>query len=102
GGELFASGGGQLVELGPAVGVGNAPPGAHELLLLETVQRLIERSALDGDRARRSATHELGDRIAVHRLPGERAKDEQVYGAADEVERRVAHGSPVTFLAIRQ
>src|SRR5579884_1913036 len=70
--ESSASGGGELVELGPAPRFAEAPPGAHELSLLEPVERLIERRAFDRDGTIGTVANELGDRIAVHRLPRQR------------------------------
>src|SRR5690349_10119990 len=63
--QLLAAGRRQLVKLGATIGLRDAPPRAHQALLLEAVQRLVQRGALQPDRPARPVAYELRDRIAV-------------------------------------
>ena len=90
--EGGTSGGGELVELGAPTGFGDAPPRADQLAFFQAVEGLVERGALECNGAVGALLHELGDAVAVHRLPRERAEHEKVDGAVEEVEGRTGHG----------
>src|ERR1041384_7782480 len=67
-GELFASGGGEGVELGAAVVLGRAPLGVEQAAILEAVQRGVEGALVDLEDAARDLLDALADPPAVHGL----------------------------------
>ena len=61
--ELFASGPGQRIEAGAPVVLGCAPFGRNPALVLEAVQRRVERALLDAQQIIRNLLDALGDRL---------------------------------------
>src|SRR5690606_35874631 len=85
--QRAASGGGELVVLGPPVLVGGAPLAVDPPLLLEPLERGVERSLAHPQRLLRELLQALADGPAVHRLQRERLQDQQVESAAHDVVR---------------
>ena len=83
--DLLPAGPRQRVEPGPAVGLGGAPLRRDPALMLEPVQRRIERPLLDAQQLVGNLLDALGDRPAVHRLERDGAQDQEIEGALDEV-----------------
>src|SRR5581483_385763 len=65
--ELFAPGPRQLVELGAAPGLVRIPVGSHPALLLDAVERRVERALLDVEHLVRHLADALDDAIAMQR-----------------------------------
>src|SRR5581483_5755045 len=84
---------GERVVLRAAVVLGQAPLGVDRTGVLEPIQRLVERRVDDAEIAAGALVDPLADGEPVHRLPGERAEDEQVERAVEEVLRLDAHSS---------
>src|SRR5689334_18463442 len=94
GGELAPAGGGELVELRLAISLRVSPLCSEPSLLLHAMERGVERAfgdlqALSGDLLNPA---EHGE--AVHGTPAQGLEDEEVEGAAKEVEIRIGHGGP--------
>src|SRR5262245_14802324 len=83
--ELLPTGPGQLVELCPPPQVAGFPLRRDPALLLELVQRRIERSIADLQRVAGDLAEPLADRPAVHRSQCEDLEDQQVKRALNEV-----------------
>src|SRR6476469_3217358 len=91
GAEGFAAKGRQVVVLGAAIVVGDAPFAVDPLLLLETLEGGIERALVDLEHAPRRLLDALGDAPAVHRRERERAQNEEVDRAAERLAGRFTH-----------
>ena len=83
--ELLPAGLGQRVEAGAPVGLGRAPLGGDPALMLQAVQRRIERALLHAQQFVRDLLDALRDRPAVHRLERDRPQDQQVERALNQV-----------------
>ena len=70
--ELLAAGPGQRVEARAPIVLGRAPVGGDPALMLEAVERRIERALLDAQQIVGNLLDTLGNRPAVHRLEGDR------------------------------
>src|SRR4051812_48703598 len=88
--ELTFAEGGETIVLRLAVVFGVAPFGLEPAALLETMQRRVERALLDLQPVFRDVLDPAQDAQAVHRTPAQRLEDDEVEGAADEVE--IGHG----------
>ena len=84
--ELLASARAQAIELCFAVFLGVAPFGVEPSLLFHAMERGIERAFFDLELVACGLLDPAEDGETVHRSPGERLEDEQVEGAADEVD----------------
>src|SRR6476469_7240888 len=89
--EGFAAEGRQVVVLGAAIVVRDAPFAVDPLLLLETLEGGIERALVDLEHAARRLLDALGDAPAVHRRERERAQNEEVDRAAERLAGRFTH-----------
>src|SRR5215216_2062490 len=76
--EEAAAGGGEPVVARLAVVLGDAPARAHELALLEAVERLVQRAVVDGEPAAGGAFEPARDAEAVHLVPAEGLEDQEV------------------------
>src|SRR6185437_8004412 len=76
---------GEPVVLGPAVVLARPPFALDPALLLEPLQRRIERTLIDVEHAARHLLNARADPPAVHRLEGERLQDEEVERAPKDV-----------------
>src|SRR5262249_49499239 len=85
------AGAGERIELRAPVVLAVAPLGLDPPLLLELVERGIERALADGEEVVGHLPNPLRDRPAVHRLGGHDFQDQQVERALYEV-GRFAHG----------
>src|SRR6185436_14977252 len=83
--ELLPPIAGQAVDLGGASTLGLLPLRRDPSLVLEAVQRGIERSLSDRELLAGEGLDALGDRPAVQRLARDRLEDEQVEGALQQV-----------------
>src|SRR5262245_44625373 len=83
--ELLPTGPGQLVELCPPPQVAGFPLRRDPALLLELVQRRIERSVADLQRVAGDLAEPLADRPAMHRPEREDLQDQKVQRALNEV-----------------
>src|SRR6185437_13129068 len=88
--ELLAAGASERIELGAAIVLARPPLRGDPPLLLELVQRGIERAVADLEDVGRQLFELLPDRPAIHRLEGEHLEQKEVQGALDEV-GRLAH-----------
>src|SRR4029079_14282529 len=84
-GELLPSLAGELIELGLAVVLGIAPFRLDQPLLLQPVQRRIERSLVHLQHVLRELLDPLGDSPSMHRVTGERAQDQEIQRALKQV-----------------
>src|SRR5690348_7815892 len=82
--ELFAAGGGELVEARTSIVVGNAPLGTHPTRGLEALERRIERSVIDEQRALRRVLNRERDTVPVVRSEREGAQDQKIECALEE------------------
>src|SRR5687767_4701941 len=78
GAKLLAPLGGEPVVARPAIVFRDAPLTLDRTLLLEPVERLVERSIIDVERVLRPLAQPNRDGIAVHGLPGETLEHEHV------------------------
>jgi len=85
GGELFASDGGEFVELGLAAVVGGSPFGVEPAAFFEAMEGWIERALLDLEDLLGDLANAVGDAIAMDRAEGDDLEDEHVEGALEEV-----------------
>src|SRR5437762_5888219 len=85
--ELFPSGFRQRVELRASLVFGDAPLRGDPTLVLETLERGIERSLLDQQHVVGELSNPPRDGPPVQRLEHERLEDEQIERALDEVDR---------------
>src|SRR5438093_13157418 len=85
--ELFPPLAGQRVELCIASEIGRLPFGADPALMLETMQRGIQRALSDRQRVAREELDALGDAPAVQRRAGDGLPDEQIQGALEQIRR---------------
>src|SRR6266545_4410929 len=76
--ELFAAGPGELVVLRPPVLIRHAPLGFDPALVLEALQRGIQRALLHQQHVVGQLPDAPGDRPAVHRLERERFENEEI------------------------
>src|SRR6187549_2297455 len=76
----------QPIELGAPVVLRSALVEADRAALDQPVKRRIEGSLLDQQNVLRSALDRLGDRVAVRRPPAERAKDQQIQRALQQLD----------------
>src|SRR6476620_5227121 len=83
--ELLPPIAGQAVDLGGASTLGLLPLRRDPSLVLEAVQRGIERSLSHRELLAGEGLDALGDRPAVQRLARDRLEDEQVEGALEQV-----------------
>src|SRR5258708_5601406 len=92
GAEPGPAGGCEAIELGLAFVVGLTPLGGDETLVLETEERGIERSLLDGELVAGDLLDAEENAVAVEWAEGDGLQDEHVEGALHEVEL-AGHGS---------
>src|SRR5688572_3010786 len=90
GAELGASPRGQLIELGLAVVLRDAPLALDPARALEAVERRVERAFLDEKDIVAAFTDLSGDGVSVQWSPAEGLEDEEVECSLQEVER--GHG----------
>src|SRR5688500_12996256 len=62
------------------------------MLALQAMEALVERGVHDLEHAGGTLANPARDAVAVHRLPAERAQDEQVERAVEQVARIASHG----------
>ena len=86
--QLLPAGHRQVVVLGLPVVLRDSPLAADRTLILEPVQRLVERGIIDIEGAAGEFAQPVGDEVAVHRLPSERLEHQDVQGAVEEVAGR--------------
>ena len=89
--ELLSAGSRQRVDLRFTAGVGGGPRGLQPALLLQPVQRRVQRALRDLQHVAADLANALRDAPAVHRLERERLEDEQIQRALNEIGRS-AHG----------
>src|SRR5262245_15463710 len=87
----------QLVEARPAVRLGDAPLRLNQAAVLQAMQRLIERTVIDPERARRTLLEPERDGIPMQRTPTQCLEDEQIERAFEE--RQFGHGDPLYLSA---
>src|SRR4051812_21888348 len=80
-----------VIELGFAVRVRDAPLGFDPALALEAMQGLVQRSVLDRELAVSALSDPLRDGVSVHRRPRERLEDQDVHGALHETKGFTGH-----------
>src|SRR5262249_22205096 len=97
--ELLAAGFRQCIEARAAIVLRCAPCGCNPPLMLEAMQRRIQRALLDTQQVIGDLLNALCDRPAVHGLHRERSHDEKVEGPLQDV-RLVAHLSVQPLLQI--
>ncbi len=85
GGKLGAAGGGERIKLGVAAGVRLRPFGANPSLLLQAMERRIERALLHLQHLTGDLLDALGDGPAVLRLERDGFQDEQVECSLHEI-----------------
>src|SRR5262245_11121559 len=88
--EVLATRAGQVVELRAPPEVARLPLRGDPALLLELVQRGVERSVADLQRVIGDLPEALADRPAVHRLERQNLQDQEVERSLDEI-WRLAH-----------
>jgi len=81
GSELTAAAGGDLIELRAATQLGDAPLGLDEPILLEAMQRGIQRALIHAQCLARDLLDPMGYRPPVHGLALQRSEDEEIEGA---------------------
>src|SRR4051794_32181486 len=91
--ELAAARAREAVHLRAAVVAGRLPLGAQPALLLELVERRIQRAVAHGERVARYLPQAEADRVAVQRLERDDLHDQQVQRALDQI-GRLAHPVP--------
>jgi hypothetical protein len=84
--ELFLPGPGEGVVLGATVLLGHAPLRLDPRLILEALQRRVERALLNQQNVVRQLADAARDRPAVQRLERERFENQEVERALDEVD----------------
>src|SRR5687767_12229908 len=82
--QVAAAGGGEGVEAGPAVVVGETPLGAEQALALEAIERGVERALVHGEDLERAGLDPLGDTPAVHGTQAEGLEHQHVEGALEQ------------------
>lgn len=82
--ELPSSLGRQAVELGAPVVLRDTPLGRHRTLLLQPVERLIQRRVLESEAAIGALAEEERDAVAVVGPQREGLEDQQIDGAGQE------------------
>jgi hypothetical protein len=92
GGELFFAGGGDLVEAGALVALGELPLGAYPALALEAMKRGVERAGLDLEYFTGVRVEGLNNAVAVLRSPLEGLEDKHVEGSLDELDAVLVAG----------
>jgi len=80
--EVRLTGRREVVVARAAIVLGDAPHGADESSLLETIERLIERAIDELEVAPGGLLEPIGDLEAVHRAPAERLEHEDIEGTA--------------------
>src|SRR5687767_11467134 len=90
--QVAAAGGGEGVEAGPAVVVGEAPLGAEQALPLEPVERGVERALVHGEDLERAGLDPLGDAPAVHGTQAEGLEHQHVEGALEQAGGKAVGG----------
>src|SRR6185312_8587906 len=91
--ERPATSGGEPVVARAAVALRWTPRARDEPLVLEALERRVERTLIHFQRTLRDLLNALSDPPAVHRGEGKRLEDEQLDGAAEDVGLwRVGHG----------
>lgn len=99
GAKVLTAGGGELVVLGLAVVVGEAPLGFDEAFAFQAPEGGVERAFFHEEGLVGLAADEAGDGVAVEGAPGEGFEDDDVERAAQEVERMfVQECAPLRFL----
>src|SRR6185437_294909 len=94
--------GSQPIESRAAARVGVSPFAFEPTLLLEAVERRVERAVFDLQCTSRALFNPTQRRQSVHRAPRESAEDHQIEGAADDVELgRCAHDGELQWPANR-
>src|SRR6185436_5036017 len=86
----------ELVEFGAAIVFGNSPARADPSLLLDPVQRRIERSLLDPQRVAGCLLDAQADAVAVQRPAFEHTQDQHVERALQHVLPGSGHGTSVS------
>ena len=96
--QLLPAGGGQRIELGPAVVLRPAPLGRDEALLLQLEQRGVEGAVVEGEPVPAGLLDPAGDSVAVERPEDlEGPEDHQGQGALLDIQF-FGHGScPMGF-----
>ena len=93
--ELFPSGGRELVVLGFAVVLREAPLGLEPAALFHAVEGGVERALFDLQSLVGGLANPRGGGVAVARSPLQRFEDEEVEGALEEVEIDRGHVFPL-------
>src|SRR4029079_4541986 len=94
--ELLSPGARQRVELGSPVVLTRAPLRRDPTLLLQLVERRVERTVAHLQHVRRQLLEPLADRPAVHRFERQHLEDEKVQRALHQIVRLAHGGSLVT------
>src|SRR5579862_6217768 len=85
-GELRGAGLGEAIHAHALLPLGDLPRAAHESLLLETMERRIQRAGVELEYVARVGANELNQPVAVPRPPSERLQDHQIQRALQECE----------------
>lgn len=92
----------QRIEFGAAIVFRVSPLGGDQAVVLELVERGVERAVADLESVGRDFAKTVADRPPVHRLQREHLEDEHVEGALNEIVR-LAHQAlmSVTEMSVR-
>src|SRR3954469_4131695 len=83
--EVLASGGGDRVEARAPVVFGRAPLGTDVAVEKETLERRVKRAFADLQYVTGDIANALRDAVAVHGVRGQRAEDEEVERAGEQL-----------------
>src|SRR5690242_16053160 len=85
--KVAAPGAGERIELGAAIVLRASPLGRDQAIVLELVERRIQRSVAHLQRVGGDVTEAMADRPSVHRLQREHLEHEHVERALNEIVR---------------
>ena len=83
--QMLTSCGGEPIELGFAIGVGESPLLLEVAFALEAVERRIQGTFLDAQRVAGGLSDPAADGVAVHRSPADGFEDQEVEGAREQI-----------------
>src|SRR6185436_2148442 len=100
GAEPFLAGRGQRVVAGAAIVLRRAPLGFHPSVQQQPLQRGVERAFADLQHVLRHDLEPVGDAVAMQRPGDERAQDQEVECAREQVRWLIGESHMVTSLSI--